>query len=42
MIGSVVKWLEHCDYNQHGPGLKCTCATLLCPWERHFTTLSPA
>ena len=25
-----------------GLGSKPTCAILLCPWERHFTALSPA
>ena len=30
------------DDDQHGLGLKPTCVILLCPWERHFTALSPA
>ena len=40
--GSVVEWLKHRTNDQHGLGLKPTCAILLCPWERHFTALSPA
>ena len=40
--GSVVKWLKHRTDNQHGLGSKLTCTILLCPWERHFTALSPA
>ena len=39
---SVVEWLKHRAYDQHGPGSKPTCAILLCPWERHFTALFPA
>ena len=42
IVGSVVEWLEHRAYVQHVPGSKPTCAILLCPWERHFTALSPA
>ena len=34
--------LEHPDCDQHGLSLKRTNATLLYPWERHFTILSPA
>ena len=30
------------DCDQHGPGSKPTPVILLCPWERHFTTLFPA
>ena len=41
-IGSMVKWLERRDYDRHGPGSKLTRAIVLCPWERHFTVLSPA
>ena len=41
-VGSVVEWLKHRTDNQHGLGSKPTCAILLCPWERHFTALSPA
>ena len=37
--GRVVK---HRTDDQHGLGSKPTCAILLCPWERHFTALSPA
>ena len=40
--GSVVEWLKHRTNDQHGLGSKPTCAVLLCPWERHFTALSPA
>ena len=28
-------------HDQHGLGSKPTRAILLCPWERHFTALSP-
>ena len=38
----VVEWLKHRTDDQHGLGSKPTCAILLCPWERHFTALSPA
>ena len=41
IIGSVVEWLKRRTYDRHGPGSKPTCAILLCPWERHFTALSP-
>ena len=41
-VGSVVEWLKHRTNDQHGLGSKPTCAILLCPWERHFTALSPA
>ena len=41
-VGSVVKWLEHCAYDQHGLGSKPTYTILLCPWERHFMALFPA
>ena len=30
------------DRDQHGLGSKPTRAIQLCPWERHFTALSPA
>ena len=40
--GSVVEWLKHRTNDQHGLGSKPTYAILLCPWERHFTALSPA
>ena len=39
---SVVEGLKHRTDDQHSFGLKPTCAILLCPWERHFTALSPA
>ena len=39
---SMVEWLKHQAYDQHGLSSKPTCAILLCPWERHFTALSPA
>ena len=38
----MVRWLKHCDCDQHGLNSKSTCAILLCHWERHFTALSPA
>ena len=41
-VGSVVEWLERRARDQHGLGSKPTRAILLCPWERHFTALSPA
>ena len=34
--------IEHCDCDQHGVGSKPTWAILLCLWERHFMTFSPA
>ena len=30
------------ERNQQRHSLKPTRATLLCPWEKHFTALSPA
>ena len=41
-IRSVVEWLNRQAYDQHGLNSKPTHAILLCPWERHFTALSPA
>ena len=41
-VGSVAEWLKHRTDDQHGLGSKPTYAILLCPWERHFTALSPA
>ena len=41
-LTSVIEWLKHWADDQHGLGSKPTCAILLCPWERHFTALSPA
>ena len=38
----MVEWLKHRACDQYGLGLKPTHAILLCPWERHFTTLSSA
>ena len=38
----MVEWLKHQTDDQHGLGSKPTCAIVLCPWERHFTALSPA
>ena len=38
----MVEWLERRACDQHGLGSKPTRAILLCPWERHFTALSPA
>ena len=42
IVGSVVEWLKHRADDQYGLGSKPTGAILLCPWERHFTALSPA
>ena len=42
IIGSMVEWLERRGHNQRDIGSKPTRAILLCPWERHFTALSPA
>ena len=39
---SMFEWLKHRTYDQHGLGSKPTGTILLCPWERHFTALSPA
>ena len=41
-VGSVVEWLKRRAHDQHDLGSKSTRAILLCPWERHFTALSPA
>ena len=41
VVGSMVKWLKHRAYDQHGLSSKPTCAILLCPSERHFMALSP-
>ena len=41
-VASVVEWLRRRAYGQHGLGTKPTRAVLLYPWERHFTTFSPA
>ena len=41
-VGNVVEWLKCRARDQHGLGSKPTRAILLCPWERHFTALSPA
>ena len=38
----MVEWLEHQACDQHSLGSKPTCAILICPWERHFMTLSLA
>ena len=38
----MVDWLKHHAYDQHGLSLKPFNTILLCPWERHFTALSPA
>ena len=40
IVGSVVEWLKRRDCDQHGFGSKPTRAILLCPWKRHFTTLT--
>ena len=42
LFGSVVEWLKRRARDQHRLGSKPTRAILLCPWERHFTALSPA
>ena len=34
--------LEHLAYDQHYLSSKPTWTILLCPWEKHLTTLSPA
>ena len=41
-FGSVIEWLKRRAHDQHGLGSKSTRAILSCPWERHFTALSPA
>ena len=41
IVGSVVEWLKHRADDRHDLGSKPTRAILLCPWERHFTALSP-
>ena len=41
-MSSVVEWLKRRARDQHGLGSKPTRAILLCPWEKHFTALSPA
>ena len=41
-VGSMVEWLKRWTRVQHSLGSKPTRAILLCPWERHFTALSPA
>ena len=41
-VGIVAQWLERRDCDRHGLGSKPTRAILLCPWERHFTAISPA
>ena len=40
-VGTVVEWLNRRARDQRGLGSKPTRAILLCPWERHFTALSP-
>ena len=42
LVGSVVEWLKRRVRDQHGLGSKPNRAILLCPWKRHFTTLSSA
>ena len=37
----MVGWLERRACDRHGLGSKPTRANLLCPWERHFTGISP-
>ena len=38
----VVECLKRRAYDQHGVASKPTRSFMLCPWERHFTALSPA
>ena len=38
----MVKWLKRRACDQHGLDTKSTRAILWCPWEGHFTALSPA
>ena len=38
----MIKWLKCQACDQHGLSSKPTRTILLCPWERHFTALSPA
>ena len=40
-VGSIVEWLKRRDCDRHSLDSKLTRAILLCPWERHFTALSP-
>ena len=42
VVKARVEWLKRRTDDQHGLGSKPTYAILLCPWERHFTALSPA
>ena len=42
MPNALVCQFKHRTDEQHGLGSKPTYAILLCPWERHFTALSPA
>ena len=37
----MVEWLKHCAYDQPGLSSKPTRVVLLCPWEKHFTAISP-
>ena len=37
-VGSLIEWLRA----RHGVGSKSTRTILFCPWERHYTALSPA
>ena len=39
LVGSVVEWLERRDCDRHILGSKSARATLLCLWERHFTSI---
>ena len=40
-VDSMVEWLKHRAYDEHGLGSRPTRAIMLSPWERHFTALSP-
>ena len=42
LVSRAVEWLEGHDDDRHNLGLKPTRAIPLCPWDGHFTTISPA
>ena len=42
IASSVVEWLKHHAYDQHGLGSKPIHTILWCPWERHSMAFSPA
>ena len=41
MVSSMVEWLKHRAFDQHGLDSKPTRLLLLCPWPRHFMALFP-